>query len=30
MLNFAIMLAMMVVLHVVCLLMGVDPNQLFS
>lgn len=30
MLNFAIMLSMMVVLHVVCLLMGVDPNQLFS
>ena len=29
-LNFAIMMTMMVVLHVVCALMGVDVNQLFS
>ena len=29
-LNFAVMLTMMVVLHVVCALMGVDMNQLFS
>ena len=29
-LNFAIMMGMMVVLHVVCALMGVNPNHLFS